>query len=352
MNRELIKYNDLLNHQIMNILPFSENFKSDALHFDNPDGGEWFLSINNKNRYHVSFRRYFNTVWELQSEDLPNNTKALIIFDKVNANQADKLREHHIEFIDKCGNVFLDMPESYIFVSGKKKFQISTDVLASVFNGYSNKIFKIAGVKLIYAILTDPDIDSGSPDKLLNATLRDLAKVAKISLGSASGIVREMINQGYIIEENGERYLINRKQLFKNWMTVFFDYRSRWNVVHLKSVYPDWWKQVDLNDSEIFWGGESAAHFLTKGFLIPGKTTIYTNELIHDFTLRYDLHRVEQNGDVELIALPPGRPSKTNKDCVHPLLVYADLIYSEKDRNMEAAERIYDLYLKAIIEPD
>ena len=352
MNKNLIKYNDLLNNQIMNILPFPEAFKSDVLRFDNPDGETWFLNVNNKKRYHVSFRNSFNTIWELQSEDLPDKTKPLFIFDKVNANQADKLMGNSIEFIDKCGNAYLNMPESYIFVSAKKKVQISTDVPSSILKGYSNKIFKIAGVKLIYAIFTDPYIDSATSDKLLNATMRNLAEVSGIALGSVSGILREMIKQGYIIEEHGERYLLNRLQLFRNWMTGFLDYRTRWNVVHLQSSDPDWWRKISLKEVNIFWGEETAAHFLTKGFLIPEKTTIYTNELFHDFALSHDLHRVEQGGNVELIDLPPGQSLSTDRNCVHPLLVYADLIYSERDRNREAAERIYDLYLKSIIEPD
>jgi len=37
---------------------------------------------------------------------------------------------------------------------------------------------------------------------------------------------------------------------------------------------------------------------------------------------------------------------------VHPLLVYADLIASEIDRNVETAQRVYDRYLLQIIEPD
>jgi hypothetical protein len=45
-------------------------------------------------------------------------------------------------------------------------------------------------------------------------------------------------------------------------------------------------------------------------------------------------------------------PWATHEDCVHPLLVYADLIASEIDRNVETAQRVYDRHLRQIIEPD
>jgi hypothetical protein len=36
--------------------------------------------------------------------------------------------------------------------------------------------------------------------------------------------------------------------------------------------------------------------------------------------------------------------------CVHPLLVYADLLSIDDDRTREAAQIIYDRYLRTIIE--
>jgi hypothetical protein len=162
----------------------------------------------------------------------------------------------------------------------------------------------------------------------------------------------EMRKHGYISEEDGRRLLVNRKELFRKWLSGFMDYRPRWNVVRLESPSPDWWKKANLKNTGIFWGGETAANILTKGFLSPEKATLYTNNIIYNFVLEHGLRKVGSGGNVELMAPLPGQPSLIRDDCVHPLLVYADLIYSGNDRSREAADRIYDIYLKKIIEPD
>ncbi len=341
-------YNTLLNDGIKNNLPFSGNLRADDLRFESTDGNgkEWLMQVHGL-IYHVHFIRNDNVPWIIQSGRLNRGgQRDLMIFDRVTSEQAEELRRHDIEFMDKKGNVFLNLPKLYLFISGRN-MRLATNDRSLV---SSSKLFKIAGVKLIYVILTDPGLDANPSGNLLNSTLRKLAGISGISLGSASDIMFELKEHGYVVEENGTRFLINRKELFRKWITGFFDYRPRWNVVRLESSSPDWWKKANLKNTDIFWGGETAASIMTKGFLIPEKITLYTSKIIYDFVLKHGLRKVDKGGDVELMAPPPG--GACQGDCVHPLLVYADLIYSGNDRNREAAERIYDNHLKKIIEPD
>ena len=86
------------------------------------------------------------------------------------------------------------------------------------------------------------------------------------------------------------------------------------------------------------------------GYLKPQVASIYTRSLGHDLILENDL-RVDPNGDVEILT-PFWRdlPNVSWEDCTHPLLVYADLCASGIDRNLETAQRVYDKFLRQILE--
>lgn len=351
MNKKQDNFDVLLNQYIKSILPYSEKFQAEDLVFDNLGGQRWRLKIKNQFLYPIYFFRNFSGIWTFIAVNQVQDEKFLAIFDRLTVDQAEELRNKNIEFIDKRGNIFLNLPDLYLFVSGRKKSYTSIDNLTINKEDYLNKIFKIAGVKLLYTILTDSNLDN-PPQNILNSPFRDIAQTAQISLGSTSGIIKAMENQGYIVIDNRTRLLMNRKELFRNWINGFIDYRARWHVVHLASNNFDWWKTTDLKGSNIFWGGETAANILTEGFLIPEETTIYTGDLIYDFTLKHDLRLVDSGGDVKLITRSSEFLPKREDACIHPLLVYADLIFSGKNRNHEAATRIYDLYLRKIIEPD
>ena len=352
MSRNYDYYNDLLNNHVKNLLPFSDVLKAEDLLFISPDRKVWILQIHGRQAYQVHFIRNFNEVWAVRTGDMKNGLKALMIFDRITAEQAERLRQNNIEFLDRKGNVFLKLTKLYLFAAGRNKSASGNDYSLTGKPDPGSKLFKIAGVKLIYVLLSDPELDSIPSDSLLNSNFRVLAGTAKISLGSISDIMWEMKEHGYLLEEKGRRYLLNRKELFRKWLSGFMDYRPRWNVVRLESASPDWWKKANLRHTDIFWGGETAASILTKGFLTPEKATLYTDKIIYNFVLEHGLRKVASGGNVELMAPLPGRPSLIRDDCVHPLLVYADLIYSGNDRSREAADRIYDIYLKKIIEPN
>lgn len=88
------------------------------------------------------------------------------------------------------------------------------------------------------------------------------------------------------------------------------------------------------------------------GFLKPQIVTVYTRVQTNDLILDAGL-RLDDDGDVELIDIFWGDwAHAVYQDCTHPLLVYADLLASNIDRNIETAQRVYDEYLCNLIEPD
>lgn len=275
----------------------------------------------------------------------------LVVTEKISQDAAERLRREDIPFLDTRGNAFINLPGTYVYIVGRNQSVSTPDRKTP-----GGKLFRYSGIKLIYALLTDSKLDQHPQEAILNGTIREIGAKAQISLGSVSDLFGEMTARGYLAEEKKgnrqKRLLLNREELIQKWVHGYCEYRPRKHVVHLQSSNPDWWKNIQIEDHGGLWGGEIAAVILTDGFLVnPQVATIYADETVYGLVLEANLQKVESGGNVEIMAPLPGVPWKEPDHCVHPLLVYADLLYSADDRNREAAERIHDRYLHSIIHP-
>lgn len=214
------------------------------------------------------------------------------------------------------------------------------------------RLFRKSGIKLLYAILTDPLLGSGDPlESRLNSSVRDLAKYAGLSAGSVSELLAELKDRGFLLTEGRVRILVNRKTLFDYWRHGYMEYRIRKKGLCFEAKSIRWWSSRSPERDGFLWGGEPAASVLTRGYLRPEKLTLYTSQPQYDLVVDANLHRVPSGGNVEFIT-PLISTEKDVQGCVHPLLVYADLICSGDDRNFETAKMIYDEYLYKIFESD
>ena len=102
--------------------------------------------------------------------------------------------------------------------------------------------------------------------------------------------------------------------------------------------------------SNAFWGSEIAAKLLTK-YLRPETVTIYSESNRPQLQARYRLQR-DPNGRVELLRRFWKFDQWEQKDLqtAPPLLVYADLVSTADDRNLETAEMIYEQYIARLVE--
>jgi hypothetical protein len=93
------------------------------------------------------------------------------------------------------------------------------------------------------------------------------------------------------------------------------------------------------------WGGEPAADILTN-YLNPERFTLYTKLKTADLIKKYRLIP-DENGQVEIFDKFWKLDTKT-WDTAPPLIVYADLMNTDDNRNFEVANMIYERYLKDI----
>ena len=151
--------------------------------------------------------------------------------------------------------------------------------------------------------------------------------------------------------ERGRR-LTNKERLLEQWVVAYpQQLKPKQFIGTYKADRYDWWRDVDLTQFDAQWGGEPAAEKLTQ-YLKPERVTIYAGERTQELILRNKL-RKDPRGDIEIVKrFWTFNPQDTRRETVHPLLVYADLIATANDRNIETARMIYDKELAGLIRED
>ncbi|MGA1796527.1 MAG: type IV toxin-antitoxin system AbiEi family antitoxin [bacterium] len=262
----------------------------------------------------------------------------LLITKYINAQMAEQLRQDGVEFIDTAGNALINQPPLYLFVKGNKPPEIAKQAKLT-------RAFKPAGLRMIYAFLCNPGLE--------NKTYREIAAVANVALGTVDWIMKELKGLGFLLDmgKRGQR-LTQRENLLQRWVTAYPEQlRPKLIMGRFGGEY-GWWKQKKLHPLKAQWGGEIAAARLTQ-YLEPEMITIYTttqelNPLLIENRLKKD-----QTGEVEILE----RFWKQNEvwryeDMVHPILIYADLLATGNQRNIETAKIVYEQHILQLIRED
>ncbi|WP_203293879.1 type IV toxin-antitoxin system AbiEi family antitoxin [Luteirhabdus pelagi] len=257
----------------------------------------------------------------------------LLVSDYITPNAKKELKKRNINYVDSFGNAFLNLKTTKVYIEkGNAK---------PVFNQYS-KVFTQAGGQILFQLLQDPD--------KINETYRRLAEISKVSLGSVSKFINGLHDEGYIVQWNNDKkyQLVKRAELLDRWIILVnekilpayrigtFHFRGQENLV------------IKENDQEFEtrWGGEAGAASITN-YLNPTVYSLFTNrqkkDLIKNFRLIPD-----NNGEITVYNLF-WKQGSINYDyddvAAHPLLIYAELMYSGNERNIETAQILYNEYI-------
>ena len=261
----------------------------------------------------------------------------LLVTKYVNTQLAEELKQNGIEFIDAAGNAFINQPPLYVFVKGNKPDIVKVPPLT--------RTFKPAGLKIIYGFLCNPGLE--------NKTYRDIAAGTGVALGTVNWIMKELKELKFLLDmgERGLR-LIQKEKLLQRWVTAYPEQlRPNLTIGRFRGE-AEWWRQKALDPLKAQWGGEIAAARLTQ-YLQPQIITIYTtpqqlNQLLAENRLRKD-----PTGDVEILERF-WKPAELfgREDLVHPILIYADLLATGNERNIETARMIYEEHIVRLIRED
>jgi hypothetical protein len=271
----------------------------------------------------------------------------LLVASHVNDRTGDLLRSADVHFMDTDGNVFLAGNGIHVLVTGRRNRGVAIKA-----DGASvDRAFHPSGLRLLFHLLTDPALNSGKPGTaLVDKTYREISAVTGMSHSTIGWIMADLIRQKYVIQVSpGHRMLADRFRILERWVQGYIGrLRPGLLVQRYRPARADWWQSAELADG--LWSGETAAALLTQS-LKPQTATVFGGSPSHDFVLKHLLQK-DPEGTVEFLKpfwrTPQARAG--GKPCVHPLLVYADLLSIDDDRTREVSQIIYDRYLRTIIE--
>lgn len=272
---------------------------------------------------------------------LKNQTRCVMIIPQVTADMADRLRDDDTQFLDTAGNCFINQPPFYIFIKGNKlQGVVKTPVVG--------RAFKQTGLRVLYALLCNPGLE--------NETYRAIAAKTDVALGMVNWVLNELNELGYLVETGKGRArhirLIGKEKLLERWVTGYAEQLRPKLLMGRYRGADGWWQKAVLKPEKAQWGGEVAAGKLTD-YLKPQTITVYVDKDNPEAVLIQNRLKKDPEGDVELLhrfwqpdtIVPHG-------DTVHPILVYADMMATGNQRNIETARILYDEHIVQLIRED
>jgi hypothetical protein len=257
----------------------------------------------------------------------------MLVAKSISKSAKEILKRENISYIDMAGNCFIKNGEGlYIEIEGKK--------LEGIEEKKKHIAFNKNGIKLIYAFLLD--------ENLVNQTYDVMAKASNISKSTIGNILKDLKERQFLIQVNREEKKLNNKQeLLERWLQAYNE-KLKPSLLRGKfSFLPNRlseWKSMDLG-VDTFWGGEPAADILTH-YLAPGEWTIYSKRSKNDLIKNLHLVPDPKGGNVSVYGIfwnvEEDYFNTDTRQIVNPLLVYADLIGTDENRNFETARKIYE----------
>ncbi len=256
---------------------------------------------------------------------------AMLVTRYVTPPMAERLKALNLAFMDTAGNAYINTPHFYIYVTGRKPPPVEEPARQV-------KAFRPTGLQVIFALLCRPE--------LVRAPYREIAEAANVALGTVGWVMYDLKRLNYLVERGRHgRQLAQAHKLLDAWVTAYAQQlRPKLYLGRFRAPAADWWKGVDWRALHAVLGGEPAAAELT-GYLKPEITTVYTAGDLDDLLIQHRLKK-DPDGDVEILKTfwrfgyqwdyPQLAP---------PLLIYADLLATAADRNIETGKLIYERYL-------
>lgn len=257
----------------------------------------------------------------------------LVVANYITPNAKKLLRENGINYVDYAGNIWFKMEPVYIHIEGLR------NAMANVKR--KNRAFTRTGTIVIFSLLNNPE--------LINETYREISRVTEVALGTVHKVFDGLKEDGFLLKKTESEWMINDySKLLDRWQSEYV--RKLKPGLFLKRFRPidaDFyinWKNLPLKWGAQ-WGGEPAGDLLTN-YLKPEIFTLYTKqpqrEIMKDYMWVPDpegnIYVYKQFWQVDL--------NKQPKNCVPPIIAYADLMDTGESRCIETAMKINEQYIQ------
>lgn len=282
--------------------------------------GDKFICEVKTNVTNANFGMILYQLQQLQQKyDFP----VLLVARHIALSLLPELRRNNINTLDVSGNSSIMYNSLVIMVKGEKAVRQPIELTKP------GRLFKDAGLKLLFGLLTNPD--------MINYTYREMQNHVNLSLGAIKNVLEEMSDSGFLLKNGNKRILKKKSELIMRWVTSYNETLKPKLFLKRMSLKDNAsWKDITLPNNT-YWGGEAASN-LINGYLIPEDFTVYTEQKTGQLA-RIGL-RPDDNGSV--FVYEKFWKSDTAEIFAPKLLVYADLMGSRNGRNIEAAQKLFE----------
>jgi hypothetical protein len=294
----------------------------------------------------LSSPRLEHTLLQLQRFARGTKAKPLLLSDYVSPGLAERLIRAHVNFADAAGNVYLNWPPKlHIQIQGAKPKRLP--------EAKSERLSQPSGLRVLYALLTQ------APEKW--GTYRDIAKAAGVALGSIAWVIRELKEKGHVVQQGRDKWkLIHKSKLLDLWVGGYGT-RLRPSLIVGRYQPPETDLEQtlgvlgsELEDKKISWAltGGFAADILTRHFR-GEQLSFFAQDWPSDLVKRLRWLPSEQGRVTVLRKFSPvvafNLESPDLQPVAHPLLIYAELMFQGRERELETAKIVYDRYLSSLV---
>lgn len=275
----------------------------------------------------------------VESIQRATRSNVVIVTEHVSQRLATKLLEQGVQFLDAVGNAHLADDGFFLLVTGQSHRPTQHPERFDPKTTWGR-----GSVPVVHRLLNEPGA--------LQLSFRELATASTVSLGTVHNVMAELKARGFLRKFRGKPRLVEQERLFEQWVESYPQFlrdrllRGRLTVPRRKDL-GQLAKLMRSNLGERGWAmsGECAA-WLMDGYLPPERMTLYGNGDLEALAAMLDA-RPAADGNIEVLqAFWAGHTCPGGESgLADPVLVYADLLYSQEPRAREAALRIRDEYL-------
>jgi hypothetical protein len=291
--------------------------------------GRLFIAHFEKNVSTTNLPIVLQKHWEIKRDI---ESPCILVSEYITDSVGDKLRSEGIQYLDEAGNAFIRQGKLLIFIKGQKHTHRK--------EALSTKAFKQAGAKILFTLLSKPE--------MLHHSYRDIAEYSCVSLGSVSDFFQALDQMKFVGGRGKRKFFFNTNHLFERWLVAYQEeIIPKYEQIRFKLLDDRPEKLLGkkcFRYEQTLLGAEPAADLLTH-YLKPAEWIIYTKQPFFDLAREI---RALPHPEGQLVFRKPfwkDLEMYNNLPVVHPLLIYADLIASSDPRNREIANLIKNEHL-------
>lgn len=272
--------------------------------------------------------------YELRSLNVPQLKKSarskapfLVVVYRLFPGIKEVLQQSGINYLEANGNLFIHQNGLHIHIDRYPMMEVEKQS--------GNRAFTVTGLKVWFQLLLQQN--------LLDAPQRIIAKESGVALGNIPLVLDGLKTRKHIVRKKNGFFWSDKKTSLQDWTRTYHStLKPTLYIGQYALLPPNKEQNIQLKGEQTCWGGEPGADRYTQ-FLQPEKWTMYTQESRQQLMKNYKI-KPDDSGNLSIYR--KFWPQPIENHLAPPLIIYADLLDEPNKRNLEAAQIIWERYLK------